>query len=190
MTNQDENQQTSKPGITKAGDLSEELFCKLLADVTVPSKGAALGDVRMVVDDKAYYVEIKRCESKKGGTLNQIRALKFIPLVVHLPEQNPTWMVIPPNKIIELVANRSRGQHTEIPFECITLSVSSRLDEFRCEQDELEAKVEAAIREGQRQPLLQQCMADLKRDIQRLSAHAKMDVKAIMNGTFQDFHAS
>ena len=33
---------------------------------------------------------------------DQVRAIKHIPLVVHLPNQSPNWMVIPPNKIIEL----------------------------------------------------------------------------------------
>ena len=182
------NTESSRPGISKAGDESERIFRELLVDVTVPSKGAALGDIRMVVDDKAYYVEIKRCESTKGGTLNQIRALKYIPLVVHLPKQEPSWMVIPPNRIVELVASRSRGQHTEIPFESVALSVTAQLNEFRCAESELEAKVEASIREGQKYSLLHQCMADLKRDIQRLNAHAKMDVQAIMSGTFEHFH--
>ena len=184
----DADQTKRGAAISREGDESERLFQSIVSHATVPSEGAAFGDVRIVVGNEVHYLEIKCCRSSSGGTLNQVRAMKYIPLVVHLPNQSPNWMVIPPNKIVEIMADRKRGQHTEIPFESAALSVKSLGSTFGCEQSDLEKRVVDAIKEGQSFPTLRQAMVDLKRDIRRLGAHAKMDVKAIVDGSFEKFH--
>lgn len=171
--------------ISREGDASERLFQRIVSHATVPSEGAAYGDVRMVVGNSVHYIEIKKCGSKKGGTLNQVRAIKYIPLVVHLPNQTPHWMVIPPNVLVERMAKRPRGQHTEIALESAAISVNASLDPYRCDESELEARVVAAIKEGQANVELSRVMKELKRDIRRLVRHTAFDVEAISNGSFQ-----
>ena len=174
--------------ISREGDESERLFQSIVSHATVPSEGAAYGDVRIVVGDSVHYLEIKCCKSKSGGTLNQIRAMKYIPLIVHLPNQAPHWMVVPPNKLVEITAQRRRGQHTEIALESATISVNSLDKSFWCDEKALEQRVVSAIHEGQKYPLLKQAMVDLKRDIRRLAVHAKMDIAAILDGSFESYH--
>jgi len=66
---------------------------------------------------EGHYVEVKRT---KQTTVNQVRAVKYIPLVVYSPPSE-SWYVVSPDEIVRLVGKKSRGQHTENPFESATL---------------------------------------------------------------------
>ena len=83
------------------------------------------------------------------------------------------------------MAQRPRGQHTEIALESAAISVNASLDPYRCDESELEARVVAAIKEGQANVELSRVMKELKRDIRRLVRHTAFDVEAISNGSFQ-----
>jgi len=67
------------------------------------------------------YVEVKKATA---ATLNQVRAVKYIPLVA-FHEPSDTWYVVPAHIIVCLVATKRRGQHTENPFESATLNIFS-----------------------------------------------------------------
>lgn len=102
-------------GISRGGADAEELF-RSLTGATIAER-AALGDA--IVDGR--YVEVKKATS---ATLNQVRAVKYIPLVaLSVPEM--TWYVIPANEIVRQCARKRRGQHTENPFESATLSLNN-----------------------------------------------------------------
>ena len=55
------------------------------------------------------FVEVKKATA---ATLNQVRAVKYIPLVAY-HEPTDTWYVVPAHVIVCLVASKGRGQHTE-----------------------------------------------------------------------------
>lgn len=54
-------------------------------------------------------IEVK---SATSNTLNQVRAVKYIPLVAyHVPTE--AWFVVPAPDVVRLVSSKARGQHTE-----------------------------------------------------------------------------
>lgn len=137
-----------------------------------PAPRAALGDA--VLDGCA--IEVK---SATANTLNQVRAVKYIPLVAyHHP--SASWFVVPAHDVVRLVSSKRRGQHTENPFESATLSINS-LQDFRVHRDsELEGAVRDAIRSAARFPRLQEAMSNVLRDSQDLAAQSVRDVRAIL----------
>lgn len=93
------------------------------------SPRAGLGDA--VLD--GHFVEIKAASK---STLNQVRAVKYIPLVVfHGPTRQ--WYVVPPHVVVKLCCAKARGQHSENPFESSTLSLGN-LGSHRVSETDLE----------------------------------------------------
>lgn len=82
----------------------------------LPAPAASIGDV--LLED--YPVEIKRATS---STLNQVRAVKYIPVVAYSAPQR-AWYVIPAHIVVAEISRKTRGQHSEIPFESATLSLA------------------------------------------------------------------
>jgi len=78
---------------------------------------------------EGHAIEVKRAAS---ATLNQVRAVKDLPLVVW-DDRSGDWDVVPAHIVVAEVSRKHRGQHTEKPFESATLS-SNRLK--RCRVDE------------------------------------------------------
>jgi hypothetical protein len=94
-------------GISGSGREAEDRFLELTGAERAPE--AALGDA--VVDGNV--VEIKRATST---TLNQVRAVKFIVLVVYYcpNEVDPCWYVVPAHWVVAVVARKSRERVAEI----------------------------------------------------------------------------
>ncbi len=138
----------SLPGISGGGRDAETRFVALTGAELAPR--AVLGDAIL----EGYYVEIKRAGT---ATLNQVRAVKYLTLVAyHYPE--PCWYVVPPQHVVAHAARRGRGQHTENPFESITVSLNA-LSEFRIEDEsQLRERTLAAAREGEQYPEIKDAM--------------------------------
>lgn len=49
-------------------------------------------------------------------TLNQVRAVKYLPIAVHCARTDE-WYIVPAHVVVAAVSQRRRGQHTENPFE-------------------------------------------------------------------------
>jgi hypothetical protein len=166
----------ARQAIRHEGDKAEHLFLRLVGD-SVKSRDSKRGDALVLVDGNQHYVEIKQCQS---GTINQVRAIKFIPLIVYAPnESNTPWLVVPPQEVIRLVLNKSRGQHTEIPFESANLSPNSISNKFRCKDEDLETKVRDAIRDGSKHGDLQAVMNTLHSELIALKERTKSKVDEI-----------
>jgi hypothetical protein len=134
---------------------------------------AALGDA--IVDGK--YVEVKKATSM---TLNQVRAVKYIPLVaLFVPEMR--WYVISANEIVRRCARKRRGQHTENPFESATLSLNSLGTYAVADPSDLLPAVRAAISEADRYPLLGELMAKVLADSKALAASSVYAVRATLD---------
>ena len=106
--------------IYDGGRSAEDRFL-ILTGATKSSK-SSLGDAVL----ESNYIEVKRATSK---TLNQVRAVKYITLVA-FHEPTSSWYVVPAHCVVIMVSKKSRGQHTENPFESSTLSIS-KLGRFR-----------------------------------------------------------
>ena len=133
-----------KFGISAGGRSTEEKF-RLLTGATKAAR-AALGDA--VLD--GHSIEVKRATS---NTLNQVRAVKYITLVA-FHEPTISWYVVPAHNVVIMVSNKSRGQHTENPFESATLSLGN-LGKFRVpDENRLRHHVLAAIAESAKYPAL------------------------------------
>jgi len=83
-------------------------------EITGGSAEKRLGDVKMEHQGQTIFIEVKRDQ------LAQVRAIACKVVVFHLTKTNELF-VIPPDDIMELANNRSRGQHTEIQYECCHL---------------------------------------------------------------------
>ena len=134
-----------------------------------PTDRAALGDA--VLD--GVTVEIKA--TKKTVTLNQVRAVKYIPLVVWFVAED-AWYVIPAHRIVAIVSGRKRGQHTENPFESATLNLK-QLAEFRLSAEgELPQAVRKAAAESAAYPQLKD---EMDRVLDDAKGHARADVERV-----------
>ena len=157
----------SRAAIRNEGNEAEERFLKLVADARTGDQ-AKKGDAIVTVDGADSYVEIKQCQSS-GGTINQVRAIKYIPCVIWAPSFGG-WFILSPDQLVELALHKKRGQHTEISFECINFGLRSIPESLHttCKDEKLSEMVHMAIRRGRRHPRLQMAMRDLLKDIQSL----------------------
>lgn len=102
-------------GISGGGREAERLFRELTGAHAAPR--AAVGDALL----EGHLVEIK---SATKPTLNQVRAVKYLPLVVYSHPRRE-WYVVPAHVVVAAVSQKTRGQHNENPFECATLSLNN-----------------------------------------------------------------
>lgn len=165
----------ARQAIRHEGDDAERSFLRLVKG-SRPSPDSKRGDALVPVDNDWHFVEIKQCQS---NTINQVRAIKFIPLIVYSPENDLPWVVIPAHEVVRLVSAKSRGQHTEIPFESANLSLSQLPDNFRCGDAGLEQKVMQAIRDGSKFAEVKEFMASLHIELVELNERTKVKVAGI-----------
>jgi hypothetical protein len=162
----------SRQTIRHEGDDAERSFLRLVRN-SRQSPDPKQGDVVVLIDGNWRYVEIKQCQS---NTINQVRAIKFIPLIIYSPGSTEPWVVVPPHEVVRLVAAKSRGQHTEIPFECANLSLNHLADDLRCGDADLEREVLEAVKEGDSFAAVRDAMTELHDELVRLSERTKQEV--------------
>lgn len=167
-----------RQAIRHEGDKAEKLFLDLVAHSREPTE-ARKGDVEVAIEEEWHYVEIKECHS---NTINQVRAIKYIPLVIYAPEEELSWVVIPPHELALLVSDKPRGQHNEIPFECATLTLSSLPEEFLCQDEQLEEMVIRAIRLGKQNPRYRETMERLLNELSSMNEFYKKEVRSLQPG--------
>jgi hypothetical protein len=173
------------PAIRHDSDEAEAQFDRLVQNA-MPSGNAKEGDRIVVVDNQPAYVEIKQCtkSSRETGTINQVRAIKCIPLVVWAKARN-CWFVIPPDELVRIALEKGRGQHTEISFESMNLSLrrgDAVWPQFRCTDEELNDRIVAAVRRGRKKEHLAALMKNLKDDLFVLNQKYKAKVREALQG--------
>ena len=98
-------------GITNKGVDTEKKFCRITG-FTQMRRGEPKGDAFYEdCDGNRHYVEIKK------NTAAQVRAAKFIPLIVSDNDNESVWYVLSPMDQIVYAKNKKRGQHSESAFE-------------------------------------------------------------------------
>jgi len=135
------------------------------------------------VDGEDAYIEVKECHAAPGrsGTINQVRAIKYITCVVCAPKHG-CWYVISPDQLVGIAATKNRGQHTEIPFECMNFGIPNIPTELhtKCGDKELSDVVHEAVRRGKRHAEVQKAMSDLLREIQDLRTRYATSVRQLL----------
>ncbi len=161
---------TKRQAIRREGEGAEQAFLRLVPS----SRGtddARRGDVIVTVDGIDHYVEVKECHASvgQGGTVNQVRPIKFIACVIWAPNQG-CWYILSPDQLVLLAATKKRGQHTEIPFECMNFTLGSLPEHLhsRASDAELGVTVLAAIRRGAKAEKMSGLMSALLRDIRAI----------------------
>lgn len=157
-------------GISRTGHSAEERY--RLA--TGASKCGKAGDGDAILG--GCNIEVKKASA---ATLNQVRAVKYIPLVV-LHEPTDTWYVVPAHVVVCLVSSKARGQHTENPFESATLNVFA-LGKYKiASEKELKQATLDAIAEANGYPDLRKAMETVLKESKALAARSIHDVKALI----------
>lgn len=159
-------------GISGSGADAEAQF--LLLTGASPTTQAALGDA--ILD--GHYVEVKKASSP---TLNQVRAVKYITLVAYAARAD-RWYVVPASDVVRLCAQKTRGQHTENPFESATLNLN-HLETFAVSDPaELAERVRAAISMAAEYPELKHLMESVLDESKDLAVRSieqvRMQLKA------------
>jgi hypothetical protein len=156
-------------GISNEGNDVESEF-RRITGASKPEK-AAIGDAIF----NGYAIEVKKASS---NTLNQVRAIKFIPLVA-FDTRDETWYVVPAPDVVGLVTIKNRGQHTENPFESATVSISA-LKDFASSESTLKNDLIAAINAGNANPALKKVMDDILEESKELARKARERVRALL----------
>jgi hypothetical protein len=157
-------------GISYQGNSAENLF--LLLTGAKKTDRAAVGDA--VLEGRP--IEIKRAT---GDTLNQVRAVKYIPLVV-LKEPLNVWYVVPAHVVVLEVSRKVRGQHTENPFESATLNLNRLATHMLKDDKRLRERTLAAIEESEMYPQLRLAMQDVLFEAKALSEQSLTRVRGIL----------
>jgi hypothetical protein len=156
-------------GISRQGSEAERLYRAHTGALICPR--AALGDAVL----EGHYVEVKKASST---TINQVRAVKYIPLVIYRPDPE-SWYVVPAHEVVRLVALKTRGQHSENPFESATLSTNA-LEEFRTAPTELRERTLDAVRESENRTDLREAMDEVLRDCRELADESLARVRLLL----------
>lgn len=161
---------SSSGGISSGGANAEGVFLGLTGAVKAPK--AALGDA--VLD--GHFVEVKKASS---STLNQVRAVKYMTLVAYSSTQD-RWYVVPASAVVRQCASKTRGQHTENPFESATLSLGNLTAYVVADPSTLRAAVLAAVDEARKYPELAKLMARVLEESRTLAVRSVEDVNAAL----------
>ena len=169
-----------RAAIRNEGRKAEHRFTELVREAR-PSDSFRRGDAIVTVDGQNAYVEVKECHANigKGGTINQVRAIKYICCVIWAPNHD-CWYVISPDQLVRLAATKDRGQHTEIPFECMNFSLTSIPDNLhtKCKDGQLTETVQEAIRRGRRNTGLHEMMRRLLEEVKSIKERYRNEVSS------------
>ena len=163
-------------GISAGGRRAEQKYRALTG--ANPAPKASAGDA--VLD--GHLVEIKTASK---STLNQVRAVKYIPLIVYFEPDNELvgsseWYVVPAHVIVAAVSQKSRGQHTENPFESATMNINN-LQKYRVREADLRQATLDAIESSARFPQLQEAMQQVLRDSREVAARSLERVRTLLH---------
>ena len=171
-----------RASIRNQGNDAESRFVELVKDSRL-SDSSKSGDAIVTLDGVDLYVEIKECHANKGkaGTINQVRAIKYIPCVIMAPNHE-CWYVISPDQLVQIAAGKSRGQHSEIPFECMNFSLNLP-DHLRtkCNDAGLSDAVHESLRRGQEVTAARHLMTELLEQIQCLRQTYQAKANSILS---------
>lgn len=162
------------PSIARAGDAAVSRFLRLVPNAR-PADTVRTGDVDLT---GPRAVEIKLTHAVNGGTINQVRAVRFLPCAVWTPHQGK-WLVFSADEIVLLASEKVRGQHTDNPFESCSINLAS-VDSRRYEtatDEVLPAAIARALTRGDSRTDLRRAMERLADEVSAVSEHYKTVIR-------------
>lgn len=166
----------ARQAIRNEGAPAEQAFLAIVA-MARASDSAKRGDAIVSRDGIDHYIEIKHTTS---NTINQIRAVKFIPLVIYSPQEPLPWAVIPAHEVVRLVVEKERGQHTELALESANLSLSGISASFRCGDAGLSQAVHGAIGAASAYQELREVLTELLQNLSEMKEQFREKVRAAL----------
>ncbi len=175
-------------GNKKQGKEIEDRF-RTVTGATETDSNAA-GDANFEGDHvEIKYVGLKKKDDKPvvphrcSDTINQVRAVKYITVVV-FQEATQSWYVIPAPDVLLLIAKREprlsgakRGQHTENPYESVTLRVKD-IREYRVvNHADLPDRLRLAAKKAKGYPKLRGVMTNILNESAKLAKRSDYLVK-------------
>ena len=117
--------------------------------------------------DVPYKKGLRSTEMKECGknTINQVRAIRYIPLVVHFTRED-YWAVIPPNELVKMASKRNAGQHGILAYENMTITTNNIEDKWKCSGDQLHKNIIKAIKEGEKNNHMRDGMRVLQAELE------------------------
>ena len=107
-----------------------------------------------------------------------MRPVKYLPLVV-LDTRTDEWYVVPPDVVVSLASAKVRGQHTENPFESVTLALSTMAG-FVVPEEQLRSATLAAVERGESEPELESAMEEIRRRSSELAEWSRDHVQGLL----------
>lgn len=103
----------------------------------------AIGDGIFIGNNSSFVYEVKTTEAQSTSnvSLNQVRAIKCIALIVYFKTLQK-WAVLSPIEVLEFAIEKNRGQHNEISLECAAISTSKIPEQNYCTEEEIIYKLE------------------------------------------------
>lgn len=134
----------SRP-ISKKGRIGELRFLKWVRGSWLCAD-SRLGDAVVVVDGEEFVIEIKTSQAPKGGTVNQVRPIKYQIVVIHVPNRRKYWIVLPPDIVLQMAVEKDRGQHSAVALENMILHLTGWEKKYACTSRNLRRRVVQAAR--------------------------------------------
>lgn len=155
------------PGISRGGKVAERLFLEITG--AEPAPRASDGDALL----EGNLVELKQAST---NTLNQVRPLKYLPLVVYHTARK-CWYVVPAHELVRLATDKPRGHHNECAYECAQFNLS-RLAEFEVDAADLRERTLRAVEESAAYPALRDEMERVLAVAREMAVEAREHVRA------------
>lgn len=156
-------------GISHKGREAERRF----REITGATKADKASDGDALLNGRP--VEVKQAST---NTLNQVRPVKYSPLVA-FDKRTSTWYVVPPDVVVRLSAQHARGQHTENPFESVTLNLA-KLSAFSVAEADLRSATIAAFKRGDGKADLENAMKEVRDKASALAKWSRQHVKQLL----------
>lgn len=167
-----------KSELHKEGSGAVKMLHQMVEGLGIPAN-ARDGDV--VLDGHAYEVK-----STKLQMIAQVRAVKFIPLIIYQSAREE-WYVMPPQDVVRMVAQKTRGQHTEIPFECAAVNLNAagtegwhRWQKWRTRPEDMPAAMRRAWRSGRQHKDLHMLMLETEQRARALAEETRQHVHRLL----------
>ena len=168
------NESTGTKGESKLKEILKERWQKCPAE---------MGDGIVIHNNKEYYYELK--STSKGISenihLNQVRAIKCIPLIIY-SQKDDLWSVITPDKIMIAAKNKKRGQHSELFIESCQIS-SKKLELKILKNEELIQALEEVFQEmesDRMKKLIERSLA-IKNKIKMFNDQLKREIEEVLD---------
>ena len=167
-------------GITNEGQSTEDKVKGLCPSARKldPKLGERKKDGDLVVNcnGEDFFIEVKK------DAWNQTRPQKYITHVGYNTTSGQ-WFVIAPDDLLKEIVERS-GQHTKDPTVCVGLGKpnhAERWNKYRCDSNQLEKQIHAAIQQGERNTKMKRAARILREDHQRTTERRRSVLREAMS---------